>query len=179
MQKNTLTIIWLSILSALVLYIGYTQFSKSQKLVYIDNNKLLNNYQGMLDARQAFQSKATVWQANIDTLMSEVQKSIMDYEKGSGKMTTKERELSKELIRTKQKQLKDYQVAINEKSSAEDQQVTQGVLTVVNAFIEEYGKENNYKLILGATTAGNIVYAEESMDITDEVLAALNAQYVR
>lgn len=179
MQKNTLTIVWLSMLSAAVLFIFYMQFGKSQELVYIDNNKLLNNYQGMLDAREVFQSKATVWQANIDTLMSEVQKSIMDYEKESGKMTAKERELNKELIRTKQRQLKDYQVAINEKSGNEDQQITQGVLTVVNTFIEEYGKQNNYKLILGATNAGNIVYAEEFMDITDEVLEQLNAQYVR
>lgn len=161
----------------LVIILTYFQFSNNQKLVYIDSNKLLAGYQGMKDAQADFQIKSKTWKANVDTLMAEVQRSIMDYEKESPKMSAKEKELSRELIKTKQKQLQDYQRAIQEQSAQKDQEMTQQVLVKVNTFLTEYGKSKDYNIIFGATTAGNIIYAEEAMDITDEVLELLNSQY--
>jgi len=168
---------WMGGLTFLFFILVYLQFSGSQKIVYIDSNMLLNNYAGMQDARAEFQQKATLWQGNVDTLMNEVQKSIMDYEKESQKMTAREKDLSKELIRTKQRQLQDYQSAMRDKSAQEDQQMTERVLTTINSFMTTYGKEHNYKVIFGATSSGNIIYADDAINITDEVLELLNAQY--
>lgn len=177
MQKQQIHFFLTIGLTVAVAFLVYLQFSGNSKMVYIDSNKLLGNYQGMKDAQVEFQKKNTLWQANVDTLMVEVQRSIMDYEKTSAKMSKKEKELSRELIRTKQKQLGDYQAATREQSAQEDQQMTQQVLVKVNTFMTEYGKRKGYKVIFGATTAGNIIYAEDAMDITDEVLELLNAQY--
>jgi len=131
----------------------------------------------MIDARKAYQQKASVWKANVDTLANDVQQAIKDYEKESVSMTTKEKELSRELIRTKQKQLADYQKAIQNKAGQEDGQMTQQVLEEVNAYIEEYGKKHGYRIIFAATEYGNIAYAVDGLNITDEVLEGLNKRY--
>jgi outer membrane protein len=55
--------------------------------------------------------------------------------------------------------------------------MTEGVLNQVNSFIEEYSKNKGYDLVIGTTTSGNLLYAREYMDITDEVLKALNENY--
>ncbi|MEO1049461.1 MAG: OmpH family outer membrane protein [Bacteroidota bacterium] len=162
--------------ACLALYIVHFT-AKQDKLVYVDSNKLLNNYKGMLDARTEYQNKAAVWKSNVDTLLVEVQRQIMSFEKESAGMTKKERELSQELIRTKQQQLADYQKAIQSKAQQEDVQMTQTVLTVVNEYLKRYGESKNYHIILAATDAGNIVYAQEGTDITDEVLVGLNQEY--
>ncbi|UXX79788.1 OmpH family outer membrane protein [Reichenbachiella carrageenanivorans] len=177
MSNNKIVVAWLGGLTVLFFIVLYLHFSTSQKVVYIDSNQLLNGYKGMQDARSAYQQKATVWQANVDTLMKEVQTAIMDYEKESQSMTAKEKELNKELIRTKQRQLQDYQAAMRDKSAQEDQQMTEKVLTTINAFMINYGKEHNYQVIFGATSAGNIIYADQAINITDEVLNLLNEQY--
>src|SRR5258706_5902875 len=104
--------------SVIALYIIH--FKKDQKLVYVDSNKLVNGYQGMMLARRGYQSKVTVWKANIDTLAKDVQSEISKYQRESQKMTAKEKELSKKLIQTKQQQLVDYQKATNDKASQED-----------------------------------------------------------
>lgn len=177
MNQNNIIFAWLGSLTVLVIILAYFQFYNNQKLVYIDSNKLLAGYRGMIDAQADFQKKSQTWKANVDTLMAEVQRSIMDYEKESPKMSAKEKELSRELIKTKQKQLQDYQRAIQEQSAQKDQEMTQQVLVKVNTFLTEYGKSKDYNIIFGATTSGNIIYAEEAMDITDEVLELLNSQY--
>ncbi|QLH32799.1 MAG: hypothetical protein HWD62_10570 [Cyclobacteriaceae bacterium] len=47
----------------------------------------MNGYQGMLDARKAYQQKALVWQANIDTLVNEIQNDLKKFEKEMARMT--------------------------------------------------------------------------------------------
>lgn len=177
MNKNLTTILILVNLAA-VITIAVLFFTKPQKVVYVDTVKLMDNYKGMIDARAAFQKKTATWKANIDTLTSEVQKSIMDYEKGVAKMTKKEKDLSQQLIRTKQEQLQGYQKAMQDKYQQEDNQMTQQVVTKVDVVIKQYGQDKNYRLILGANGSGNIVYAEEGVDITDEVLEVLNNNYL-
>ncbi|MEN7551263.1 OmpH family outer membrane protein [Rapidithrix thailandica] len=178
-MKKSLQLILIIILlvSNAVLYFLY--FSTSQKMAYVDSNQLLNGYQGMIDARAAYQQKTVTWQANIDTLTQEIHKKLQDYEKNVARMSKKEKELSQELLKTKQQQLGQYQEAIRQKAQAEDQKLTESVINEVNAYLAEYGKKQNYQIILAATNAGNIVYAEEMLNITEEVLKGLNKNYVK
>ncbi|HEY9008587.1 MAG TPA: OmpH family outer membrane protein, partial [Ohtaekwangia sp.] len=82
-----------------------------------------------------------------------------------------------ELIRSKQKQFADYQQAMNTQAQQEDAKMTQEVVTQINAYLKKYGEANGYKIILAATQYGNLAYADEGLDITDEVLAGLNKEY--
>jgi outer membrane protein len=159
-----------------LLTLSYFQFS-GNRIAYVDSSQLINNYQGMLDARKVYQNNSLNWKANIDTLAGEVKKSIASYEKESGQMTAKERKLSQELIRTKQRQLVNYQKAIEEKAKLEDSKMTNQVLEQINAYLKKYGEEKSYKLILVATEFGNIAYAQEGIDITTEILEGINKEY--
>ena len=114
--------------------LAFYSFKNQQKLVYVDSAKLLNSYQGMINARKAYQHKAAAWQSNIDTLTQEVQQQIAKYEKELASMSAKERQLSQELIRTKQKQLIEYQQALNSQAQQEDLKMTGDVVSQVNAF---------------------------------------------
>lgn len=161
----------------ILLVIGFMLFnfrSPKERLAYVDSNKLLENYQGMVKARKAYNSKAAGWQANIDTLTLDLQRAIKDFEKESRSMSEKEVELSKKLLRVKQQNLADYQKAIQEKAKQEDLQLTQEVVNTLNAYLKKYGEENNYEIIFAATEIGNIVYADHAIDITDKVLQGLN-----
>ncbi len=157
-------------------FLYYQQYSSS-KTAYVDTNRLLSEYQGMIDARLDFQQKTKQWKLNIDTLASEAKKAIKEYEDDKMVMSKKEKHLSEELIRSKQQQLASYQKAMNEKAAQEDQQLTTNVIEQVNAYIEKHGKHHNYEIILAATDYGNIAYAQDGLDITEEVLTGLNKQY--
>ncbi|TRX59606.1 OmpH family outer membrane protein [Fulvivirga sp. M361] len=175
MFKTISLALWsISFLGLALLY--YFHFS-AQKIVYVDSARLVNSYQGMVDMRKDYQQKAKVWQANVDTLAKEVQKTIQDYEKESGRLSAKEKALSQELIRTKQRQLADYQKVIGEKAVQEDGKMTSQVLEQINAFIKEYGQQKDYRIIIAATEYGNIAYAADGLDITDEILEELNKMY--
>jgi len=175
MQRVLLGIGIINLVAILVLSI--VTLKPGRDVVYVDSSKLLNQYKGMEAARAAYQQKASAWKANIDTLANEVQQQIFKYEKESKSLTAKERQLSQELIRSKQKQFADYQQAMNTQAQQEDAKMTQEVVTQINAYLKKYGEANGYKIILAATQYGNLAYADEGLDITDEVLAGLNKEY--
>ena len=164
------------ILACIIFYL-VNHFVLGDKIAYVDSNQLINNYQGMIDARQDFQLKAGQWKANIDTLFAEVQNEIKTYEKESVGMTKKERELALKLIDSKKQNFQQYQQAIEQKAQAEDEKMTNAVISEINGFIKSYGEEHGYQIIFGANESGNIVYANKSINLTEEVTEALNKLY--
>ncbi len=176
--KNPLQLVFNLVVVAAIATLYVLHFVRSQeKIAYVDSVRLLNGYQAMIQARQAYQQKATAWQANVDTLMAGVQTAIKTYEKDAATMSAKERTLSQEMIRSKQKQLADYQQAIQEKARQEDQRMTGEVVKQANSFLERYGKDHHFQIIFAANTSGNIAYAEKYMDVTDQVLEQMNQEY--
>lgn len=168
-----------AILIAAVGYLFYQQTEMKEECVYVDVNVLMADYNGMKEAREAFEEKSKTWQANVDSLIVDFQNEIKTYEKERSKMTKKENELQQELLRNKQQQLGNYQQAIQKQSEEEDNRLTGDVVNEVNAYITEYGKTHNYKIILGANSSGNILYAQEGVNITEDVLNGLNTEYVK
>lgn len=163
------------VIAVVVGWIVYSQATKS-KIAFVDSARLIENYEGMKVAREAFQQKSLQWQANIDTLTSEFKRAVDDFETSKSKLSTKEAELSRQLIETKRKQLVDYQQAIQQQAEQEDYQMTQKVLSEVNGLINDYAKQQGYDMVLGASGNGNIVYAKEYMDITEDVMDMLNTK---
>ena len=171
--KNTITFILIAGLVSL--YVLHFTKPKS-KIAYVDSIKLLNGYSHMQNARNEYEKKAKTWQSNIDTLMLGVQNQLKKYEKESQQLSEKERKLSRELIQNKQNQLVNYQKTIRDMAQQEDVRMTQAVVSEVNVYLERYGKEHDYDVILVANQTGNIAYAKEGMDITTEVLKELNQE---
>ena len=152
------------------------QFEKKEAIVYVDAVKLVNGYKGMQAARKEFEFKTSAWKANLDTLKTELEEHVKEYEATRNKLSAKEKTLTEELLRTKQEQYINYQNIIAEKIQKEDQELTSKVLGKVNDYIKKYGEGNGYAIIMAATQYGNIVYAEKGKDITDKVLEGLNQE---
>lgn len=128
-------------------------------VTYINPSKMVEGYHGATGKKQAFMKQTKNWQANLDSLMAEMQA------------------LKGVQAAAKEQQFLQYRDAIQQKAQTEEARVSQEILTEINAYIKQYGKEKGYDFILGATDNGNIVYAAEGKDITEEVLAGLNKQY--
>ena len=176
MKKNT---IFNAIVITAILVLAFFQFVRNDKVVYIDTNVLMNEYKGMQVMKAEYQEKAAVWQSNIDTLITDWETELRSYEKERKSMTAKERQLKEELLGNRQQQINQYREAMGAKAREEEQKMTQTVLNEVNDYIKEYGKKHGYKYILGATGAGNLVYAKEAYNITEDVMVGLNKEYVK
>lgn len=166
-----------NLLIVLVLLTGYHfLFSTKKDMAYVDTAKLMSQYKGMADVKKAIELKAKAWQSKMDTLTQEIEGDIKKYEKERAQMSEREKKTTEELIGRKQEQFMQFKQASQNKEVQEEQKITSDALVKINEVITEYGKANSYTIIFG-TSSGNIVYANDGINITDAIVQVLNAQY--
>lgn len=167
----------LSLIALLASVFAIFQLQSSSQQVYVDVNKLLDGYKRTKIVKAEFEEKAKTLNANVDSLMGDWQKELKSYEKERSKMSKKELELKQQLLSNKQQQINNYQQAIQKQIQEEDKKSTQTVINDINDYIKDYGKTHNHKIIFGASGGGNIMYADEATDLTQEILEGLNAEF--
>ncbi len=167
----------LALIALILSVFSFFYFQSSSNQVYVDVNKLLDGYKRTKIEKAKFEEKAKTLNANVDSLMSDWQNELKSYEKERSKMSKKELELKQELLGNKQQQINNYQQAIQKQIQEEDKKTTQTVINDINDYVKEYGKKKGYKIIFGASGSGNIMYANEETDLTNDVLEGLNAEF--
>lgn len=179
MNKSIFELGFKAVVIAGLIVLVALQFREKDAIVYVDAVKLLNGYKGMEAARRELEARTGTLRANLDTLKTELEGRIKEYEATQAKLTAKEKALMEELIETKQEQFVNYQNVVSERLQKEDQELTAKVLGRVNDYIKEYGEDHGYEIIMAATQYGNIVYAEKGKDITDNILEGLNKELTK
>ena len=174
MKKLTFPVALLALfLSALSLF----QNSSSSKQVYVDVNKLLEGYERTKSERLKFEAKSVNLKANVDTLLTQWQDELKAYEKERASLSKRELELRQELMVNRQQQINNYQEAVQKQIKEENTKMTQTVINDINDYVKSFGEENGYTIIFGAVGGGNIMYADDVSDLTNEVLEGLNSEY--
>ncbi|MBN8696069.1 MAG: OmpH family outer membrane protein [Bacteroidetes bacterium] len=154
----------------------FVKNSNISHFAYVDSQKLMKEYKGMLELNETLEQKGRELKASLDTLSMELQNDIKKYEKDRSSMSERERKTNEELIGRKQQQFFQYKASLEEKAKSENQKIVSSELIKINGLIAEFGKANGYSIIFG-TTDGNILYANPEIEITNEVLLFLNNKY--
>ncbi len=152
-------------------------------IVYINIDSVLSKYDMYTDLSNDLQGKLQVSEQQLATKEKSLRKEMEDfqYKIDRGLLTRSEAgEVQQELA---QKEQAFYQLQNNlQMQLAEEQQVAQR--KVINALMEylkslEKTGTYNYQFILGTTFGGNILYANEGLDISDIVVKGLNEEYAK
>ena len=151
----------------------------SGKLAYVESSKMLDGYQGMKDARKAFEGKARGWEKQNQTMLASFKANVEGYQKQAPTLSAEQRAATEQKLQEQQQQVAQQQQQLQAQAQQEEAKLTQSVLESVNKKVEAYGKAHGYKLILIAAPSGTIAYGEKNLDITTPVLAYLNANYHR
>jgi outer membrane protein len=147
------------------------------KVVYVRIGEVINKYEGMLEAKNAYKQKMSNWQANVDTLELDYQKMVSKYNLESSRLSAAQKREQEMSLEKQKGNIQNYIATLEQKAQEEDEKMTKGVINQINAAIEELGKEKGYDYVLGTTNDGNILYGVKSKDVTEEVLEYVNNKY--
>lgn len=171
-------IISIALIAILSLAISIRSNIKSTKVAYVRSQEIVYGYLGMKEANNKFEEESRIWQANIDTLEIDLRRAVINYQNSFNDLSIDEKNQKENLLKKQETDLRNYVKAIKNKSKLEDEKITIGVLNQINSYIENYGKQNGYDVIMGSTAAGNILFGKDAIDITDEILKGLNESYL-
>lgn len=70
-----------------------------------------------------------------------------------------------------------HQQEFEESNAALADKYTEQIWSQLNAYIKEYGEEEGYSYIFGASGDGALMYADDAVNITDDVNGYVNERY--
>ncbi len=155
----------------------FASCQQSQKIAYVDNSKLINDYQEKIEVEAVLKSKIAVYEKRRDSLTRAFQLEVQEAE-------IKAKQMSQANLQKLQQEFQQKDQALGQRLQFEQQQIAQesqaqndSLIKKVKAFVKDYGKTNGYSFILGSNEAGSVMFGKEDADLTQVILDALNANY--
>ena len=177
-----------------VLVLGFTQCSQQAtnanvqqeqvpvavsglKIAYIDVDSLLANYTFYQDLEEEMTRKEENYRLVLTEDNNKLQKEIEEHQKklNNGVYSSAERaESEQNRLLKKQQSLQEkaqkYSIELDNEGAANSQKISE----TVDNYIKEYNKTRGYNLIISKTS---LLFADQALNITAEVLEGLNAAY--
>ena len=164
MKKVSLLSILNLTLIIVILIFGIDHYKKSQKqtMAYVDNVRLFNGFNMVKDIKTIEEKKINDKARQLDSLSNLLQ-GIAD----------NQNDVSKNL----QLQIASGSKEIRQMQDTYTNTLSQQVWTRLNGYIEDYSIENNLQIVFGTNGNGNIMFADDALDITNDVLEYSNSKY--
>ena len=149
-----------------------------QKIGYVDNGKVINEYQEKIDIESKFKLRDESFAMRTDSIGKAFQLEAQDFQLKSKSMSAKKaQELYDELGKKQQLLQQQLQFEQQQLQQAFNVEIDSAIIKVKD-FVNDYGKKNGYTYIFGTTEASStVMYGKEENDITQIVLDAINSAY--
>jgi len=126
------------------------------KMVYVDLFKLVNEFE--LQKEYSAEARKEM----------EAQKSIID-----SIIYVEQLKDKAHADQVKAELTRKYQIKIEERNK----EIESLIWKRLNPYLVDFGKEKGYDFIIGANGTGNVLYANEDKNITDELIKYVNERY--
>jgi outer membrane protein len=156
-----------------------TTLLKNAKIAYINIDSLNEKYEYIKDKSKEIRGRQSAIEGSLNSMYTTFQQEVADLQQAAQAGIRPESELKKEEARLQQKQM---EIANKEKQLqvlGEEVATTQSdMLQNVSKFIERYNN-NKFDYILAYTTnnISSVLYANSSLEITNEIVNGLNEEY--
>nr|WP_230392002.1 OmpH family outer membrane protein [Pontibacter sp. FD36] len=147
-------------------------------IVYINSDSLLSNYEYFKDARTRFQSKTQKAEKDLQAKAAAFEKDVQNYQRTGGNMTVEQRASTEQKLSQRQQQLQQQSQTTGNQLATEEAEEMKKIYDRVEAYLQKLSQERGYKMVLTYSRGQSaILYGDNSLDITQEVLAGLNSEY--
>jgi outer membrane protein len=148
-------------------------------IAYVNIDSIIFKFDMFLDGRDNLMTKQKGAEAELNAKGTQFEKAGKDYQDkvSKGLVTRATATEMEQALGQQQQEL----VALRDKLQAnlmeEEQVMNRQILEYITKFLEENKSVYNYQFILGKSFGSVVLYSESSLDITQNVLDALNKKY--
>lgn len=157
---------------------GAATVSNDEKIVYVNSDSLLTKYLYFKDLKAKMETKAKAAEADMASKGQAFQREVAQYQAQQNTLPADQRAATEERLGRKQRELQAYQQNASSALQSEQNSENAKLYDKVADYLKEYSKKKGYKMVLTYSKgASAILFADESLDVTSEVIVGLNDSY--
>ncbi|MEZ4904045.1 MAG: OmpH family outer membrane protein [Spirosomataceae bacterium] len=192
-MKNGL-LIWNAILTLAVAFLGFQHFkhhssdsadssmaeaSKGKKIVYVQADSLLKNYEYYKDFQKEFESKGFQLENDLANKGRSFQNKVAFFQQRAqqGALSQDQAQSAQAQLGKEEQEITKYRDDQLRKLDEERMKKTEEFYGNIFDYIKKYNKENGYEFVLGYSKGGGILFADANLDVTKKMVEGLNKEY--
>lgn len=144
---------------------------------YVNGDSLLENYEYFKNAKKDFEAKTLRTEKQIEAKRGVLEREFANYQQTGASMTPDQRAKVEESLMRKEQELRLFSENEGSKLQEEQNKFNEQLFDKVSDYLKEHTKDKSYKMVMNFTKGSGILYANDSLNITSEVLKGLNEQY--
>ena len=150
---------------------------QESKIGYVDNVKLMDEYQEKIDVEEKFKVKVEAFSKKKDSISQAFQLEAQAFQAQAQTMNPEKAQEQYGMMQQKGQfigqQLQQEETQLQTMGQTE----MDSLVSKVKEEIKAYGKSNQYSYILTGGDGGSVLYGADANDLTEEVIKVLNAKY--
>jgi len=155
-----------------------SQGSSKDKIVYLNSDSLSEKYQYFKDIKSKLENKVKKAQADLQAKSAAFQREVADYQKNAATMSAADRQATEQKLARKQDELARLDQTASSSLAKDESEEFNNVYNKITEFLKKHASDNGYKLVLTYSKSNpTVLYADPSLEITNEVIKQLNDEY--
>lgn len=153
-------------------------------IVFFNMDAVMQGYDMANDLTSVFETKTSGIQAEIDRRGKKLEKDASDFQNkvDKGLLTQSVAQVQYQKLQQQQQDYQQYVVRKQNEMQEEQQVMMNQIANAIQEFVNEYNAEKGYAMIIataGSVLTTPVVTADPKLDITEDLLAGLNAAYIK
>jgi outer membrane protein len=148
------------------------------KIAYVEVDSIMTQYTFCKEQSELLEKKSQNIQNTLNQKGQSLQAAAMKFQQDvqNNKYTQQQAEAVQANLQKQQGDLQNLQQRLGAEFQAETEKFNKALRDSLNHYLAQYNKAKKYTLIL-TKQGDNILYADKSYDITNDVIAGLNKAY--
>lgn len=153
--------------------------TSASNIVYINTDSLYTNFDMYTDMKANMEERQKKMADELALKKSNYEKNVADYQDKmkKGLLLRSEAEKIEQKLMGNQQYLINLNGEMQNQLSDELQRGQKKLIFAIMDFLKEYNKNYNYKYVFSNAFGSNLLYASDSLNITNDVLKGLNEKY--
>jgi outer membrane protein len=153
--------------------------ASSVRIAYVNMDTLYAHYDEYLDMKAQITEKQKKMESELMGKKSQYENKVRDYQNKvqKGLLLTSERQKIEEQLYGEQQNLMKLNEDMQNELGEETRVLNNRLGNNIVEFLKEYNKDGRWVYIMSHVFGGNLLYVNDSLDITADVIKGLNEQY--
>ncbi len=137
--------------------------TRIEKVVVVDVVKLFNEFELKKETEKRMDEQLRLYKSKIDSIQAIAARA--------------EKEKDEALLERSTQVLMQMTLEFQNAADVSAQNINEVVWKRLNPLIDEFGRERGYRIIIGANGMGSVLYNDQAVDRTAELIEFINKKY--
>ena len=150
-------------------------------IVYVDLDRILMEYDMANDLRSVVETKVQNIEAEVTRRGKKLENDVIEFQNkiDKGLMTRSVAEAQSQKLQQQEAEFNNYAAQKQQEINEEQVVMMNQLADAIQTYLAKYNEEKQYAMILTNSGGSPVITADVALNITDDVLAGLNEEYIK